>query len=185
MTTTHHLSAYLLSVVVGFTAVPFFRVSAQSPDSSRARHPRTCVKGLKEYKQLSDVPSAFEILRLEIPPTPVDPSGFRTFMLDQFAEHGATGFVAQPPQTTGEQTFFGFVPLYVSADSARVAMACRPSAGERGARRSEHSKQRTARRPIWHACSRARRRRMTAGRHRSEYLVGDGFPARYQRRRSH
>jgi hypothetical protein len=131
MTPTRHLSASLLCIAVACMAIPFSILSAQSPDSSRtrARHPRTCVKGLKEYKQLSDVPSPFETLRLEIPSTAVDPAGFRAFMLEQFAEHGATGFVAQPPQTTGEQTFFGFVPVYAPADSARVAAACRPTAG--------------------------------------------------------
>ena len=131
MTPTRRLSAYLLSTIVVCTALPLPVLSAQAPDSSRtgARHPRTCVKGLKEYKQLSDVPSPFEILRLEIAPTAVDPAGFRTFMLEQFAEHGATGFVAQPSQTAGEQTFFGFVPLYVPADSARVEAACRPATG--------------------------------------------------------
>lgn len=95
-------------------------------DSSKVRGPRppTCVKGLREYASETEVPQPFDTLRLSMPPTAVDPADFRAFILGVFARSGATGFIAH---TATEQAFFA-IPVFVSADSGRIAAACRDSA---------------------------------------------------------
>ena len=95
-------------------------------DSSKTRAPRppTCVKGLKEYTGEAEVPQPFDTLRLSVPPTAVDPADFRAFILGVFARNGATGFIAH---TATKQAFFA-IPVFVSADSGRIAAACRDSA---------------------------------------------------------
>ncbi len=127
MRASRHFIAVLLTAAVGWAS----SASAQSTpaDSAKTRAPRThtCVKGLEEYQRTADIPPPFEILRPNVRPTAVDPSNFRAFMLGVFAEAGATGFVAQS-QTTGLQQSFVAIPVFVPADSARVAAACRDSA---------------------------------------------------------
>jgi hypothetical protein len=126
MKVRRHFVAFLLTTAGGWVSL----ASAQStgPDSAKTRAPRphTCVKGLKEYEKTADIPQPFEILRPNVAPTAVDPSNFRAFMLGVFAEAGATGFVAQS-RTTGLQQSFSAIPVFVPADSARVAAACRDS----------------------------------------------------------
>lgn len=120
MATRRHFIAFL--VIASASASPAVAQSGGS-DSSKTRAPRppTCVKGLKEYASEADVPKPFETLQPNVPPTPVDPANFRAFILGVFAQSGATGFISH---TATEQAFFA-IPVFVPADSARVAEVCK------------------------------------------------------------
>jgi hypothetical protein len=120
----HHLIAFLLIASTASAAPAVAQSAGGDSLKTRAPRPATCVKGLKEYASDADVPKPFETLRPSVTPTAVDPANFRAFILGVFAQNGATGFISH---TATEQAFFA-IPVFVPADSARVAAACRDSA---------------------------------------------------------
>lgn len=115
--------AFLLSASATSKSPALAQSGGTNSPKARAPRPRTCVKGLREYASQADVPQPFDTLRLNVPPTAVDPANFRAFILRVFAQNGATGFISL---TETDQAFFA-IPIFVPADSARIAAACRDS----------------------------------------------------------
>jgi hypothetical protein len=117
-------------VALGCTVALLYAVPCVAQDTTRAgpsraqSRPATCAAGLHEYRRLEDVPAPFDTIQPSVPPTPVKPENFRTFLLDIAAAGGATGFVSRESTGPGDSFAIGMIFVFVPSDSARIRAAC-------------------------------------------------------------